>query len=122
MLVLCCSKDVYILYVFYWQVSQMDQDSVRVTSLQVLFDLLQTYGLDAFQVEQDADTSGATDTSKTKDDSTVLDDSGALDFDTTNSKPLEQDAEATPPAHAGSSLLTIFSTLLDSEVGGNYIS
>ena len=39
-----------LLFHFHHQVAQLDQELVRVTALQVVFDLLLTFGLEAFKV------------------------------------------------------------------------
>lgn len=38
------------MYLWLFQVSQMDAEMLRITALHIIFDLLLTFGLDAFQV------------------------------------------------------------------------
>ena len=98
----------------------MDQEAVKVTALQVLFDLLHTFGLDAFQVDQNADQSTMIeDTTKQPEsvDGDNLDGSNVTDdYEEDRARQQQQEEEETAVPHTASSLLSILSSLLDSEV------
>ena len=104
------------------QVAQLDQELVRVTALQVVFDLLLTFGLEAFKVnasvpelehvepstnsseqeksdnEDDENEEGEDDDEKRDDDDDDVEESQAADTDT------------------AASVLTILTGILESEV------
>ena len=99
-------------------------ETVRVTALQVIFDLLHTFGLDAFQVEADCgeqemeeEPDFETDSEEDEDrDSDDMD-----DFERPSMQRRRRPKKAAEPAivHTADSLLRILASLLDSDVSGH---
>ena len=105
---------------FYLQVAQLDQEVVRVTALQVVFDLLLTFGLEAFKVNASVPELEHDEPSTTGE---KQDESGNEDDDD-NEKEKDDDKDVeesqAPDTDTAASVLTILTGILESEVNYNY--
>ena len=81
----------------------MDQETIKVTALQAIFDLLHLYGLEAFKVDAST-TSGSDDESKEENE------------DEEEEQGEEEDKEEEQNKSAANSAVAILSGLLESEV------
>ena len=106
------------------QVAQLDQELVRVTALQVVFDLLQTFGLEAFKVNPsvpELDSNDASTSSSEKDTSEKEEDEeeeNGEEGDDNEKRSDGDDAEENqaPDTDTAASVLTILTGILESEV------
>ena len=106
------------------QVAQLDQELVRVTALQVVFDLLQTFGLEAFKVNAsvpELDSNDASTSSSEKDTSEKEEDEeeeNGEEGDDNEKRSDGDDAEENqaPDTDTAASVLTILTGILESEV------
>ena len=105
------------------QVAQLDQELVRVTALQVVFDLLQKFGLEAFKVNasvpelesSDASTSGCErDTSEKGDDGGEENEDKEDDSEKRDDE--NEEESQVPDTDTAASVLTILTGILESEV------
>jgi len=92
----------------------MDQETVKLTALVAIFDLLHFFGLEAFKLDaaQDDKTLGADVSVKDADASNESDDYDDLHSENSSSQPPQQ--QETPDI--GADILTILTDLLDSNV------
>ena len=90
------------LFYLYIQISQVDQETIKVTALQAIFDLLHLYGLEAFKVDAST-TSGSDDESKEENEDE-------------EEQGEEEDKEEQQNKSAANSAVAILSGLLESEV------
>lgn len=104
------------------QVAQLDQELVRVTALQVVFDLLLKFGLEAFKVNaavpeldnSEPSTVSEQDKSGKEDDEEEAEtEEGEADNET---KDDEYDEIPAPDTDTAASVLTILTGILESEV------
>jgi len=95
------------------QVSQMDQENVKLTALTAVFDLLHFFGLEAFKLDtaQDNKTAILEATVKDADTSDQPD-----DFDDLHSEASSQLSQQQETPDIGADILTILTDLLDSNV------
>lgn len=107
-------------FLFHHQVAQLDQELVRVTALQVVFDLLLTFGLEAFKVnasvpelKHDEPSTNGSEQEKSENED---DENEAGEDD--DEKRDEDDAEESqaPDTDTAASVLTILTGILESEV------
>lgn len=115
---------IVVLFLFHHQVAQLDQELVRVTALQVVFDLLLTFGLEAFKVnasvpelehdkpstngvEQEQSDNEDDESDKGDDDDEKRDDDGDDD---------DVEESQAPDTDTAASVLTILTGILESEV------
>lgn len=105
------------------QVAQLDQELVRVTALQVVFDLLQTFGLEAFKVNASVPELGSNDasTSSSEKDTSEKEDEeeeNGEEGDDNEKRSDGDDAEENqaPDTDTAASVLTILTGILESEV------
>ena len=104
--------------------AQLDQELVRVTALQVVFDLLQTFGLEAFKVNAsvpELDSNDASTSSSEKDTSEKEEDEeeeNGEEGDDNEKRSDGDDAEENqaPDTDTAASVLTILTGILESEV------
>ena len=89
------------------QISQVDQETIKVTALQAIFDLLHLYGLEAFQVD-------ATDTT----DSDNEDEDDEQDEEENEGE--GEQGKGKQSKTAANSAVAILSGLLKSEVSGSF--
>lgn len=92
----------------------MDQETVKITALKTIFDLLHFFGLEAFKLEmaqEDDKTTGPDTSVKVADVSDQLDDFDDLHSENSSQPPQQQDA-----TDIGADILTILTDLLDSNV------
>jgi len=109
--------------VLFLQVAQLDQELVRVTALQVVFDLLQTFGLEAFKVNAsvpELDSNDASTSSSEKDTSEKEEDEeeeNGEEGDDNEKRSDGDDAEENqaPDTDTAASVLTILTGILESE-------
>lgn len=111
---------IVVLFLLPHQVAQLDQELVRVTALQVVFDLLLTFGLEAFKVNasvpelehDEPSTNGLEQEQSDNED----DESDKGDDD--NEKRDDDDVEESqaPDTDTAASVLTILTGILESEV------
>ena len=99
------------------QISQVDQDTVRTTALQVIFDLLHTFGLEAFQLDQKTEDTSQLERPRNR---SVCDVTTVTSFEEEEEENLSEitsceDTSKTANKTA-SSLFSILISLLDSEV------
>lgn len=110
--------------VLFLQVAQLDQELVRVTALQVVFDLLLTFGLEAFKVkaslpEQELSNVGGP--SSPEQDSSEEEESKEDEGDKANDSDCENEADGdadetqAPVVDTAASVLTILTGILESE-------
>ena len=107
-------------FLFYHQVAQLDQELVRVTALQVVFDLLLTFGLEAFKVnasvpELEHDEPSTNDSVQEKSDN---EDDENEEGEGGDEKRDDDDVEESqaPDTDTAASVLTILTGILESEV------
>ena len=93
----------------------MDQELVQVTALQVVFDLLQKFGLEAFKLNPDQEIldqdSSAVDTETEKETG------GEEGEEQEGEMEEEEERESSGADNTATSVLTILTGLLESEVG-----
>lgn len=99
-------------FLFHHQVAQLDQELVRVTALQVVFDLLLTFGLEAFKVnasvpelKHDEPSTNGSEQEK----------SGNEDDENEEGEDDAEESQA-PDTDTAASVLTILTGILESEV------
>ena len=106
--------------------AQLDQELVRVTALQVVFDLLLKFGLEAFKVnasvpELECDEPS---TSGSEQDKTGKEDDENEEGEDVNEKSLGEDEDVeesqAPDTDTAASVLTILTGILESEVNLNF--
>ena len=111
---------IVVLFLLHHQVAQLDQELVRVTALQVVFDLLLTFGLEAFKVnasvpelEHDEPITNGLEQEQSDNED---DESDKGDDD--NEKRDDDDVEESqaPDTDTAASVLTILTGILESEV------
>lgn len=111
---------IVVLFLLPHQVAQLDQELVRVTALQVVFDLLLTFGLEAFKVnasvpelEHDEPITNGLEQEQSDNED---DESDKGDDD--NEKRDDDDVEESqaPDTDTAASVLTILTGILESEV------
>ena len=109
------------LFHFHHQVAQLDQELVRVTALQVVFDLLLTFGLEAFKVNasvpelehvQPSINSSEQEKSDNEDEEN---EEGEDDDDKRDDDDDVEESQA-PDTDTAASVLTILTGILESEV------
>ena len=91
----------------------MDQEGIQVTALQIIFDILLTFGLEALNIDATEDQDG----DQTQQDVTMatslMDESSRKKSEEEGE---EEDEEKGSERKTASSVLTILTSLLDSEV------
>ena len=100
--------------------AQLDQELVRTTALQVVFDLLLKFGLEAFKVnasvpEVEGDDPPSSDSEKDKSDNENDENEGGEDVTEKNEDEDVVETEA-PDTDTAASVLTILTGILESEV------
>ena len=100
--------------------AQLDQELVRTTALQVVFDLLLKFGLEAFKVnasvpEVEGDDPPSSDSEKDKSDNENDENEGGEDVTEKNEDEDVEETEA-PDTDTAASVLTILTGILESEV------
>ena len=100
--------------------AQLDQELVRTTALQVVFDLLLKFGLEAFKVnasvpEVEGDDPPSSDSEKDKSDNENDENEGREDVTEKNEDEDVEETEA-PDTDTAASVLTILTGILESEV------
>jgi len=97
----------------------MDQETVKITALIAIFDLLHFFGLEAFKLDvaQEDKTSGPNGSVKDADVSDEVDDFDDLHSENSSQPPQQQE---TPDI--GADILTILSDLLDSDVSQMFVN
>lgn len=98
------------------QVSRMDQETVKISALNAVFDLLHFFGLEAFKlemVEEDKPTVAGSPARDADGSAAELDE----DFDDLHSENSSQPSQQQPEtSDIGADILTILTDLLDSNV------
>ncbi|XP_013389850.1 condensin complex subunit 3-like [Lingula anatina] len=101
--------------VLFIQVSQVDQETVKITALKVIFDLLHIFGLEAFDVQENENTTQDIDQTKdSNSDSRVTQENSEVSVVEGEEKEEEADDQSKNTSIAAS-LVTILLGLLDSE-------
>jgi len=97
----------------------MDQETVKISALIAIFDLLHFFGLEAFKLEmaEDEKTAAADVPVKDADSSDQLD-----DFDDLHSENSSQPPQPQETTDIGADILTILTDLLDSNVSKVFMS
>lgn len=107
--------------VLFLQVAQLDQELVRVTALQVVFDLLQKFGLEAFKVNAsvpELECSGPSTSGLEQDTSGKEDDEeeeNGEEEDGSQNRGDENEERQAPDTDTAASVLTILTGILESE-------
>ncbi|XP_068710176.1 condensin complex subunit 3-like [Montipora foliosa] len=104
--------------VLFLQVAQLDQELVRVTALQVVFDLLLTFGLEAFKVNASVPELESSDVSSAEQSSEKKDTEKEDNRDKTDEKEdveREEGESQEPDVDTAASVLTILTGILESE-------
>jgi len=97
------------------QVSSIDQETVKITALKAIFDLLHFFGLEAFKLEtaaEEDDKAAVLDASNSVKEADVSDDYDDLHSEDSSQPPQQQSEES----NIGANILAILTDLLDSNV------
>lgn len=109
------------LFHLHHQVAQLDQELVRVTALQVVFDLLLTFGLEAFKVNasvpelEHVEPSTNSSEQEKSDNEDEENEEGEDDDEKSDDNDDVEESQA-PDTDTAASVLTILTGLLESEV------